>query len=238
VQWPAPRADRPYVAINMVSSVDGKAVVGGQTAGLGSPTDRLLLRKLRSLADAVLVGLGTLRAERYLPTVPEPYVPLRQARGLADQPLAVLVSGSGRLPLERGYFRRAGLRRVLLTSAAGAAALDPAAAASLDVLAVGQETVDLAAGLRTLRAAYGVRWLLAEGGPTLNHALLAAGLVDELFLTVAPRLVGGPAVTIVEGAAPLLPTAAAPRLLAVHAHDGELYLRYAVAGAGVAAPGA
>ena len=230
VAWPAPPAARPYVAINMVSTVDGRAAVAGRATGIGTPTDRLLMRQLRCHADAVLIGVGTLRAEGFTPTVPEAYCAVRRARGLTAQPLGVLVSGSGRLPLERRYFRRPDFARVLLTSAAGAAALDPAAA-DLRVVVAGEQSVDLPEGLHLLRAELGVRWLLCEGGPTLNHGLLAAGLVDELFLTLGPKLVGSAGPTIIEGP-PFPADGAFPlRLLALHAEADELYLRYAVAGA-------
>jgi riboflavin-specific deaminase-like protein len=225
LDWPAPGADRPYVALNMVSTVDGKAAVAGVAAGIGTATDRELMRQLRAQADAVLAGVGSLRAEAFTPAVPAAYVPARVARGLAPQPMGVLVSGSGRLPLERRYFQRDDYPRVLLTSAAGAATLDPAAAARLRVVVTGEHAVDLAAGLRVLRAELGVRWLLCEGGPTLNHALLAAGLVDELFLTLAPRLAGGLGPTIVQGSA--LPGVPLPlRLVTLHAEADELFLRY------------
>jgi len=227
LDWPQPGPTRPYLAINMVSTLDGKAAVAGRAAGIGTPTDRLCMRQLRAQADAVLSGVGSLRAEAFTPAVPAGYVPARQARGLAPQPMGVLVSGSGRLPLDRRYFQRDDYPCVLLTSAAGAAALDPAAVPRVQVVVTGEQTVDLAAGLRALRADFGVRWLLCEGGPTLNHALLTAGLVDELFLTLAPKLVGGPAPTIVEGP-PLFPEMPLS-LLTLHAEAGELFLRYRVA---------
>jgi riboflavin biosynthesis pyrimidine reductase len=228
LDWPAPGDARPYVAINVVSTADGKAAVGGQGWGIGSATDHLLFRTLRCHADAVLVGAGTLRAENYLPGVPASFAALREARGLAPQPLAVLVSGSGELPAERAYFRRAEVRRLLLTGEAGAAHLAPELACRLEVRVAGPERVDLPAALRLLRADYGVRWLLCEGGPRLNHGLLAAALVDELFLTLAPKLVGSAGPTVVEGA-PFPPEAPVPlELLALHADGAELYLRYRV----------
>jgi len=228
LDWRAPAGARPHVALNMVCTADGRAAVAGRAAGIGSPTDRLLMRQLRAQADAVMVGAGTLRAEALTPTVPASYAAARLARGQSAQPLGVLVSNSGRLPLDRSFFTRADFARALITSAAGAAALAPAARAGLRVLIAGESAVDLAAALGALRAELGVRWLLCEGGPTLNHALLAAGLVDELFLTLAPKLAAGPGPTIVEGA-PFAP-AAAPRLrlLTVHADGDELYLRYRV----------
>jgi riboflavin-specific deaminase-like protein len=234
--WPAPPAARPYVALNMVSTVDGRAAVAGKAAGIGSTADRVLMRQLRARADAVLVGVGTLRAEALTPTVPESYTAARLARGQSPQPLGVLVSSSGRLPLERRYFQRTDFARVLITSQAGAAALDPPAAAGLWVIVAGRRRVDLQAALAALRTELGVRWLLCEGGPTLNRGLLAAGLVDELFLTLAPKLAGGRALPIVAG--PPLPGGApvSLRLLALHADGDELYQRYQVVPVANAAP--
>ena len=228
LRWPAPGPTRPYVAVNMVCTADGRAAVAGRATGIGTRTDRLLMRRLRCHADAVLHGAGTLRAEELTPLVPEPYVATRLARGLARQPLAVLVSSSGRLPVERRFFRREDFARVLLTGTAGAAALDPAVAAGLRVVVAGERAVDLAAALRALRGELGVRWLLCEGGPTLNHGLLAAGLVDELFLTVAAKLVGSSGPTIVEGAPWPVEAPVSLELLAIHAEGSELYLRYRV----------
>jgi riboflavin-specific deaminase-like protein len=232
LDWPMPGAARPYVAVNVVSTADGKAAVAGRAWGIGSATDHLLFRKLRCQADAVLVGVGTLRAENYLPVLPEPFAALREARGLARQPLAVLVCGSGELPVERAYFHRDEVRRLLLTSEAGAARIPPELAGRLEVRVAGPDRVDLPSALRLLRADYAVRWLLCEGGPRLNHGLLAANLVDELFLTLAPKLVGSSGPTVVEGP-PFPPEAPVPLdLLAVHAEGAELYLRYRVPGQG------
>ena len=226
--WPPPPATRPHVAINMVSTADGRAAVAGRTTGIGTRTDRLLMRQLRAHADAVLSGANTVRAEDFLPTVPEAYVARRLARGLAPQPAGVVVCGSGRVPRERRYFRRSDFARIVVTGTTGAQALDPAVAATDWIVVAGAETVDLAAALRVLRAEHGIRWLLCEGGPTLNYGLLAAGLVDELFLTLAPKLVAGSGPTIVEG--PALPVDAPVRLhlLSLHTQSDELYLRYAV----------
>ncbi len=229
VAWPEPLAARPYVALNMVSTLDGRAAVDGRAAGIGSSTDRALLLRLRSHADAVLVGAGTLRAEDVTPTVPAGLMANRVARGLAPQPLGLIVSRSGRLPLDRSYFQRHDFARILVTTAGGAARLDSVARAQLRVLVHGERHVDLPAALRALRQDLGVRWLLCEGGPTLNHALLTAGLVDELFLTLAPKLAGGTGPTIVAG--PPLADAASvtSRLVALHVEAGEVYLRYRLA---------
>ncbi|HXS47937.1 MAG TPA: dihydrofolate reductase family protein [Solirubrobacterales bacterium] len=130
--WEESREDRPFVAMNFAATVDGRATIGGVSGPIGSETDTAMLVGLRDRFDAVMIGAGTMRAERY--------------SGL-DRRLVVVESGpDGR--------------------------------------------ADLPALLRSLRKE-GVKALLCEGGPTLHGALQADGLVDELFLTIAPKLSGG-----------------------------------------------
>jgi riboflavin-specific deaminase-like protein len=227
-RWPEPSPARPYVVLNMVSTVDGKVAVGGGAAGIGSDADRRLMRQLRARADAVMSGAGTLRAEDYSSKVPARYRAERLARGQAEQPMAVIVSGSGQLPADRSLFWGEGFRRLLLTSERGAGALPPEQASRLQLVLAGEEVVDLGAGLRLLRMDYGVRWLVCEGGPHLNHSLLSAGLVDELFLTLAPKLVASTGPTVVEGSPFAAGVPAALSLVTVHAVESELFLRYRV----------
>ncbi len=220
-----PRGDRPFVGLNMVSSVDGRATLHGSAAGIGSDVDHLLLTALRSNADALLIGAGTLRAERVGKGVPEAWVPRRLERGLAPQPVLAVLTASGDLPLERAFFAEP--ERVAIFVAAQT---PPRAQARLAghgrVYVAGDERPDPAEAVRVLRHDYGVRHVLCEGGPTLNCALLAAGVLDELFLTLAPTLLAGDGLPLVMGAelAPPVPL----RLLTLYEHAGELYLRYAV----------
>ena len=202
---PAP-ADRPHVAAMMVSSLDGRAAVAGSSRPLGGPCDVQLLVALRTAADAVLVGPSTVRAEGY-------------ARIACP---AVLVSRSFDLPWEAGLFAAPG-QPVLVYTGRGAGEA-PEVAASVEVVRMDEPA--LVAVLADLRAR-GVESLLCEGGPTLNRALLAAGLIDELFLTLSPVVTGDetqPAI-VMGGALPApLPLA----LRSVATADGDLYLRYSV----------
>ena len=217
-----PRDDRPFVYLNMVASADGRATLEGRTGALGTEADTLLLTELRALADAVLVGTGTVRAEGYGRMVRNAErVARRRAAGLAETPTAVLLSRSFDVPWDAGLFAAADQPVIVYTGAGGAA---PAVAAPVEVVRLADPTpAAMAADLR----ARGVRSLLCEGGPTLNSALLTAGLVDELFLTISPQITGEPqALRIVEGDG--LPT---PRELALEwvlRHGAELFLRYAV----------
>jgi riboflavin biosynthesis pyrimidine reductase len=217
--------DRPFAYLNMVSTVDGHATLGETSSALGDDADLEMLLELRTLADAVLIGTGTLRAEGYdrLMRAPERRA-RRRAAGAAEDPVAVLISASGRVPWEAGLFAAAG-QPVLVYAPAGSPPAVPAdVAAAVEV--AGLDPLTPAAVFADLRAR-GVRALLCEGGPTLNRQLLAAGLLDELFLTVAPLLVAGADARPIVAGAPLRP----PAGLALHSvarHGDELFLRYAV----------
>lgn len=163
--WEAPPAERPMVAVNFAATLDGRATIGGVSGPIGSAVDTEMLVGLRTRFDAVMIGAGTMRAERY--------------SGL-DKRLVVVESGPDG--------RRA----------------------------------DLGSLLRGLREE-GVRALLCEGGPRLHAALWAAGLVDELFLTTAPKLTGGAAPRILEGE---LPGAAELELAWLLQEGSELFARY------------
>ncbi len=213
--------DRPFVYLNMVASADGRATLEGRAHALGSDADTLLLTELRTLADAVLIGSGTLRAEGYAKLVGNPErVARRSAAGRPATPTAVLLSRSLDLPWDAGLFAAADQPVIVYT---GGDAEPPAVAAPLELVRLPDPTP--AAALADLRAR-GVRALLCEGGPTLNRALLGAGLVDELFLTCSPLLVGAEAPRIVEGDD--LPQPVRLALEWVLRHDDELYLRYRI----------
>jgi riboflavin biosynthesis pyrimidine reductase len=217
--------DRPFTYVNMVSSVDGRAGIGGSSAALGDDADLAMLLELRTLADAVLIGTATLRAEGYDRLVRDP---ARRARRLAASaaadPVAVLMSRRLDLPWDAGLFAAAEQPVLVYTASTHVAAPPPHVAAPVEIVPL--DPFGPAAVMADLRAR-GVRALLCEGGPTLNRLLLAAGLVDELFLTVAPLLTAGqrePA--IVAGDALDPPAALALRWIL--RHGDELFLRYAV----------
>jgi riboflavin biosynthesis pyrimidine reductase len=213
---------RPFVYLNMVASADGRAAIEGRTRALGSETDTLLLSELRALADAVLIGSGTLRAEGYGRLVGNPErVARRSQAGLPPTPTAVLISRSLDLPWDAGLFAAPDQPVLVYTGGAGE---PPDVAAAVELIRLADPTP--AAALRDLRGR-GVRALLCEGGPTLNGALLAAGAVDELFLTLSPLLAGNAAAPrIVEGEE--LPEPLALALEWVLHHDDELFLRYRI----------
>lgn len=181
---------RPRVLLNMISTVDGRATIDGRSAPLGSSADRALFHALREACDAVLVGAGTARSERYGRIIRDPAQRrLRRERGLEEEALACIVSS--RLALEGvPLLSQPGARVAILTPSEGTVA---AAADIAYVRAGAGGTLDLAAALAQLSADHGVRVLLCEGGPHLAAQLLAGGLLDELFLSLSPLLAAGEA---------------------------------------------
>ncbi len=220
--WELATAQRPHVAVNMVHTADGRATVDGRTAPISSVADRQLFHALRTRADAVMVGAGTLRVERYGRLVRDAERrEQRRLAGLQPDPLAILVSGSLELPSDLPLLQDPDSRVVVIT----------ASARSLqDVRADVQYLrfpggVDLAEALARLRADNRVRCILCEGGPHLNASLVAAGLIDELFLTTFPRIAAGAGALSIMGDA-LLGACAALTLVSLCEHEGELFARY------------
>jgi riboflavin biosynthesis pyrimidine reductase len=177
---PSAAGTRPWVSLCMIASLDGAVVIDGRSGGLGNPTDHEVLLTLREYADVVLVGAGTARGEGYGP-------PSKPGLRIG------VVTNSGSVDVTRPLF----------TSGAGFVIAPESAAVSsdVDVLRAGERRVDLALVLDTLSSIVpGVRAVQAEGGPTLNAGLLEADVVDELDLTLSPRMVGGNSVRVVHGA--------------------------------------
>src|SRR5918997_1879072 len=169
--------ERPYTFFNFVTTLDGRAALDGSTRPLGGPADLEMLLSLRAVADAVLVGPGTIRAEGYGRLVG----PARRA----SPPPCVLISRRFDIPWEAGLFAAAD-QPVLVYTALDAGS-PPDVAAPVEVVRLQRCTPE--AALADLHAR-GVRALLSEGGPTLFNGFAAAGLVDELFLTLSPLLTG------------------------------------------------
>jgi riboflavin biosynthesis pyrimidine reductase len=199
--------DRPYVVVNMVASVDGRAAIGGLSGKLSAPADREMFHGLRGRVDAVMAGTGTLRAERYRRMI---FTPERRAaretRGLPPEPVSVVLSRTGDFPTDIPLFS------------------DPEARLALYE---GEDAVSPERALRRLRSEHGVRSVLCEGGPTLNAALLRDGVVDELFLSVSPQIVAdGEALGITARAG--LEEPVPLELVWLLEEDGMLFLRYRV----------
>lgn len=231
--WDVYRPADPHarlLRLNMVASADGSVTDReGRSGGLGGEPDREVFRTLRALADAILIGAGTVRIEGYGPhRLRADLAERRRAEG-RDKPAAVvIVSATLNLDLATPLFTQARTPTVVLTCRAS----DPRKRATISkvgrVLVAGDEQVHLADGLRLLREELALAHVLCEGGPHLNAGLLAGGLVDELCLTIAPQLMGptGPSiVTALDAPLDL-------QVLTACEAGGELLLRYRVGVAG------
>jgi riboflavin biosynthesis pyrimidine reductase len=181
---------RPFVRVNMISSLDGAVAVAGRSGGLGGPADKQLFSALRSLCDVVLVGAGTVRTERYgPPELPGDVQKARQERGQKPVPPLAIVTQSCALDWRSGLFRGPGPRPIVVTPGNTDAVALGQAREVADVLTAGVGSVDLPSALRALRD-HGMGHVLCEGGPRLNTSLAAAQLVDDLCVTLSPQLVG------------------------------------------------
>lgn len=222
LRWPV--TDRPWVLANMVSSIDGATAVTGVSGPLGGAADRAVFAAVRAVPDVIVVGAGTVRAERYGP--PRSTDERRRRRAAAGQrpvPRMAVVSGRLDLDVATPLFTEAEERPIVLTTAAAARDDVARVAAVADVVVAGEELVAPATALAELHER-GARTVLCEGGPTLLGVFVAAGLLDELCLTFAPLLVAGGSARIAAGPVPDAPTG----MLLSHVleEDGTLFLRY------------
>lgn len=226
------------VYANFVASLDGivalpevprsSALISGGNAG-----DRFVVALLRACADAVLIGAGTFRshhgpwtAGKAYPDAAADFAEFRRSQGMAPEPKLVVVTGSGRLDGPPSKLRDA---IVTTTAQAAGQAKDSAGKDAEVVVAGGSEPLDAADVVRLL-SGRGYQRILTEGGPGLMGQLLRAGVVDELFLTQSPVLVGGgqagPRPTLT-GKIDLLSSGPVPaRLLSARTHGSYLFLRY------------
>jgi riboflavin biosynthesis pyrimidine reductase len=213
----------PFVAMNFVTTLDGRATIDGRAEPIGSDTDFQMLLALRSRFGAVMIGAASLRAEPYGRLVPDADVRARrERRGLSHDPLAVIVTGSMGLPWDTGLFTEGSGRIAIFTGSDQEA---PETATSLRVIRdeSSDGNVDLREVLRHLRQERGIRSVMCEGGPHVFGQLAGADLVDELFLTFAPKISGGNDPRILEGDVPEVRDMELAWLLE---EDGELFARY------------
>jgi len=218
--------DGRHLRVNFVASLDGAVTVDGRSGGLGSPGDRRIFQVLRALTDVVLVGHGTAAAEGYRPMTADSAVGrLRTSIGRPPTASIAIVSKRASLDPAGGLVTGAVSPTILVTcGSADAGRREALAAAGVTVLVCGDEEVDLPLALDRL-AELGHEHVLCEGGPSLFRDALAAGVVDELDLSIAPALVGG-GHHLLEG----LPAVVRPELRQLLEEDGVLFTRYAVPG--------
>ncbi|HEY0868362.1 MAG TPA: dihydrofolate reductase family protein [Fimbriimonas sp.] len=207
--FPEPPVDRPYVFLNMVATIDGKTVTGSRddsVVDLGSKVDHVLMKRIENAADAVLLGAQTLRA-----TSP---------RWNPRAALRIVVTGSGDVPLDSAFMREG---EAYIATAASCRSGMPS---GIPILSAGERSLDFRALLKQLRN-LGVQNLCCLGGSEVNAQLLRAGLVDELFLTIAPKVKLGRAVPTYAGGEPLeREDLLQYRLIEHHTVEDEVFLRY------------
>lgn len=229
-QTPADGPGRPRVMLNMISTADGRATLDGRSGPISDRADRQLFHGLRGAVDAVLIGAGTVRMERYGRIIPDASRRQeRRMRGVSEEPMTCIVSRRPSLEDDVPLFGEPAAHVVFLTPSEASLPSVPARVDYVRTAHAGR--LDLAAALVELRERFSVRSVLCEGGPHLACQLLAAGIADELFLTLSPLLAGGAppgseALRILAGSELKPPVEL--ELIGVHSSDSHLFLRYGV----------
>lgn len=231
------RRSPQHVRVNMITSVDGGTAADGTSGALGGPADHVMFGLIRSFADVVVVGAGTMREEQYGPArLDEERRQARIARGQSPVPPIAVITRSANLDYESPFFTEAEVRPIVLTVEASDARHQRAARIA-DVVLAGEQEVDLALGIAEL-GRRGYRQVLVEGGPSINAELAALDAIDELCVTVSPLVLGGSSSRILRGE---VPEVRHLELVSTVTADGFLFLRYCRAApspdSGSAAPG-
>jgi riboflavin biosynthesis pyrimidine reductase len=239
------RPDRPTVMINFVESLDGVVTIdpatgtGAEISGFHEP-DRFVMGLLRSLADVIVVGAGTLRAAGSHTWTPrrvnaqfgDAYEAWRRDLGLAPQPTTLIVTGGGDVPVDHPALQSHEVPVIVVAPAPVADRLRMTLPQTVRVDGTSDERHVSAHSALAVAAATGARVVLSEGGPHLTGTFVAEGLVDELFLTLAPQLLGrephggGERYSFVEGATFEPENAPWSTLVSVHRSVDHLFLRY------------
>lgn len=230
--FPQPPGDRPWVRSVFVSSIDGAATGGDNLSGsLSSDHDRALFLFQRNLADVILVGAGTVRAERYRPvTAKDEHRQRRADRGQRPAPTLCIVSGRLDLNPTDPLFTESDERVIVATHSKADWERVEQLGEVADVIRTPGDTVDLPSLLSTL-SQRGLTRIDCEGGPSLHNDLIRAGVLDELVLTLAPHLAGGTARRITSGAGPEVPYRMQCEAMLLD-DDGGLFTRWTRRGHG------
>jgi len=228
---PAPRLPRPFITANFALTWDARISTRRSTpSDFSSPRDKRRLVEIRSACDAVLASVKTIAADNMTMGLPDPALrAARTARGQRAWPLRVLLTNSGRINPALRIFEKDFSPIVIFSTTRMPARTRTALAAKADLWLHEAPAVNLAAMLATLRIDYDVKRLVCEGGAQVFRSLLTAGLIDEIHVTLAPRIFGGKdAPTLTGLARDFLPASIPLQLRAMEVLEGECFLRYRV----------
>jgi len=221
---------RPRVVANFAVTFDGKITTrSNQATGFTSDADKQRFQEIRAMGDAVVVGRGTLEADNMgMGISRDDLRRQRTARGQEEFPVRVVVSQKGTFDPDAKFFRAEGGPRLLFSGAPISAELGQRLADVAEVV-VHEGGVEIPRMLRTLREHHGVKTLVCEGGPTLFRSFLEADALDELYVTLAPRIFGGqgaPTLTGLPGS--FLHRRRTARLLSCEEKGSECFLHYQI----------
>ena len=222
--------ERPHVAVNMAMSLDGKiSTYRREEISLGTEHDRRLMDVLRADADAVIVGSGTVRHDgfpiriRYSDLEAE-----RVAHGRTPHPVNVTMSRKLNVPSTRPFFRHPDTERIVFTTRAAPATRVKLISRFAEVITLRSRTISPTAVLAEL-SRRGMRRVLLEGGGELHFAFAREGVIDDLYITLTPRLIGGvTSPTVLDGKGFLAADHIDLRLVTRKQIGDELFLKYSV----------
>jgi riboflavin-specific deaminase-like protein len=234
--YSSPMPARPFVTANFALTWDARISTRRRTpSDFSSPRDKRRLLEIRATCDAILVSAATLAADQMSMGLPAPDLrAARRARRQPEYPLRVVVSRSGRIDPALRLFAQSFSPIVIFSTTRMPVRTRTALAQKADLWLYDADSVDFADLLHTLRREYRVKRLVCEGGSQIFRALLKAGLIDEIHVTLCPRIFGGAeAPTLTGPAGDFLPRGLPLKLREMEVRDGECFLRYSrVTGAG------
>jgi 5-amino-6-(5-phosphoribosylamino)uracil reductase len=207
------------ISINMVSTVDGRAVVDGEAQHISSKLDRDLMKRIRAAADTVATGAQTIRSEKLNLTVTEDVS--------EKKPLPVVFTSSGEIPADSPIFKPDHPTPLIFAPASLPETVLEDLQSRSRIYRLGEESVGIGDALRVLCSEFSAEKVLLEGGPSLSYQAISCGLVRDLFLTLSPKLAAGenPLTTLSGDQFPkdVLPDL---QLLSAYLFDSQLFLRY------------
>lgn len=219
---------RPYVTVNMATSLDGRiSTRRRETVTLGTRNDRHLMDVLRWRSDAVIVGAGTVRSDGYPVLVRDPAVRRRRPRRDPLHPVNVVLSRGLDMPVTRGIFQHADTRKLVFTTRAAPANRVRRFERVAEVVVLPGRTLPPRAVLSELWRR-GLKRVLLEGGGELHYAFAREGCVDEIYVTLTPHLIGGPAPSLLDGRGFLWEEHPRLELVSSRRVGDEVFLRYRV----------